>query len=699
MAVLEATILFIILVIISNIISHYLVSIPTALIEIGVGVIVALFLHINIELQTDWFMLLFVAPLLYSDAKHFPKKELWELRTPIFANAILLVFLTTIAGGLLINVFIPQVSLSLAFALAAVLSPTDPVAVQGIAEQVKLPKKIMTLISGESLINDASGLIAFKYALAAFLTGYFSLKQATGDFIYMTLIGIIIGYFINKMIYLIQRSLLRQGIQDVILHSSLQVMTPFIIFIAAEMLHASGVIAVVVAGVLSIQQEPLFRGRFSEIKIVTNKLWDIIIYLLNGIVFVVLGSTLPYAMRAAIVDPTINNGLLILYVVIVWVILMSIRTLWSYTYMWYDYLKSKKAPELKPKFSVAVLTGLTGVRGAVTMAMVLSIPFFLPNGNLFQERYLIIFLASGVILMSLLVAVITLPIFTKQKKRLVLTGDETLQESIDALCDTSELPEIEARKLITKQAIQSLQQELTPENELIINDILQDLDKQLRFLYLDDDYTSNEIYYQLESEYRHLAAEYETKKVMEQLPTLNIPKNIEKNYLKMLQYKQRAHSSNFTIMMQQYLYKAQKKTKKLVYHIFLKRQPETYQLENIKKITLLEVQSSEATINMLSDCQNNLNRSDKYFTVRYNILNQLMMEYQSKVHRIEHYHLVQELSYQELYQDYFLRALDEERGMIQALLEQGRISNTMANQLRQGINYSETSFLQTNIED
>lgn len=699
MAVLEATILFIMLVIISNIISHYLVAIPTALIEISVGVIVALFLHIDIELQTDWFMLLFVAPLLYSDAKHFPKKELWELRTPIFANAILLVFLTTIAGGLLINVFIPQVSLPLAFALAAVLSPTDPVAVQGIAEQVKLPKKILTLISGESLINDASGLIAFKYALAAFLTGYFSLKQATGDFIYMTIIGIVIGYVINKLIYMIQRTLLRQGIQDVILHSSLQVMTPFVIFIAAELVHASGVIAVVVAGVMAIQQEPLFRGRFSEIKIVTNKLWDIIIYLLNGIVFVILGTTLPYAMRAAIIDPSISNGLLILYVLIVWVILMSIRTLWSYTYMWYDYLKSQKTMSLKPKFSVAVLTGLTGVRGAVTMAMVLSIPFFLPDGNVFQERYLIIFLASGVILVSLLVAVITLPIFTKQKKRLVLTGDEANPEPIDDLSDDTQLPEIEARKLITKQAIKSLKQDLTPENELIINDILQDLDKQLRFLYLDDDRTSNEVYYKLELEYRHLAADYETKKVCELLPMLDLPKKTEKNYLNMLYYKQRAHSSNINMVAHQYLYKIQKKTKRLIYQAILKKQSDSYQLDTIKKITTLEVNSSEATVNMLQTCQHHLDQSDRYFTVRYNILNQLMMEYQSKVHRLQHYHLVQEASYQELYQDYFLRALDEERGMIQTLLEKGLISNTMANQLRQGINYSETSFLQTNVED
>lgn len=122
-------------------------------------------------------------------------------------------------------------------------------------------------------------------------------------------------------------------------------------------------------------------------------------------------------------------------------------------------------------------------------------------------------------------------------------------------------------------------------------------------------------------------------------------------------------------------------------------------MDNIKKITSLEVMTSTCTVDMLGDIQMSLDSSDKYLTVKNNILNQLIMEYQSKIHRIEHYHKLQEASYQEIYQDYFLRALDEERSMIQILLEQGRISSTLANQLRQGINYSETSFLQTNIED
>ena len=695
MAVLETTILLVLLVIISNIISHYLVSIPTALIEIAIGVAAAVLLNLTIELETDWFMLLFVAPLLYSDAKHFPKKELWEMRAPIFANAIWLVFLTTILGGFLINFFVAEISLPLSFALAAVLSPTDPVAVQGIAEQVKLPKRILSLISGESLINDASGLIAFKYALAAFLTGAFSIKEATTDFIYMAIVGAIIGYVLSKFMYFLEVALLRQGIQDVILHTSSQILTPFIIFIAAELVHASGVIAVVVAGVVAIQQEPLYRGQYSEIKLVTNKVWDIIIYQLNGIVFVVLGASLPMAMRSAIIDPSINNFTLIFYVIVIWLILLLIRTFWSYGYMWMSYVKSRNMVNVKPKFYTALLTGLTGVRGAITMAMVLSIPFFLPNGEIFKERYLVIFLASGVILMSLIVAVITLPFLTKKKTRLILTGDEAFMD-MDELEEDSDLSEIEAKKLMTKKAIRSLQNDLTEENRTVVTDLLNELDQQLKSLYLDDSVTSNELYHELEMNYRSMAVQSELIAAMDIINENEFSKKFIRNYLRMLKYKKRAHNTNVTIVMRQSLYKAQRKAKKLFIQTLLRQNyhPEVSQQD----VILLENGCSQQAIITLKEAQSELSPTEEHFALKNSIIHQIMLEYKSKIDRIKNYQIRQKDEYQTAYQEFFLKTLDEERNVIQSLLEQGKISADLANQLRQSVNYNETTFIQGSID-
>ena len=697
MALLEAIILLVILVIFSNVLSHYLVSIPTALIEIAIGVIAAIVLKLNVELETDWFMLLFVAPLLYNDAQHFPKKDLWELRAPIFANAIWLVLLTTVAGGLLINQFVAEISLPLSFALAAVLSPTDPVAVQGIAEQVKLPKRLLSLINGESLINDASGLIAFKYALAAFLTGQFSLQHATLDFLYMSVVGIIVGILISKIIYFCQRTLLHQGIQDVILHTSLQVITPFVIFIVAEMFHASGVIAVVVGGVISMQQDSLYRGPLSEIKLVTTKMWDIIIYLLNGVVFVMLGATLPFSMRAAIINPAINNWILILYVIGIWLVLLTIRTFWSYGYMWMNYFKTSDITNSKPRFATALLTGLTGVRGAVTMAMVLSIPFFLPNGELFRERYLIIFLASGVILTSLLVAVVTLPILTKEKKRLVLTGDDAFFGSeLEEQRLISDLTEIEARKLMTKQAIKYLKAEMTEmteDNKLILNALLKDLDKQLRFLYLNDDTTSNKYYHDLEVEYRSIAVNAEYEGIIALTAKEPFSKSVTKRYLQMLKYKKKAHSSNITIVVKQSFYRAKKQTKQLLVRAFIKQKHHPENRNDIE-VVKLETASASCAIQALLKVQRELDPNDSHLILKKNILSQIILEYQGKINRIKLYQLKYQEEYQLQYQDYFLKILDEERNVVQTLLEQGKINQNMANQLRQSVNYNETTFLQ-----
>ncbi|MEJ1318131.1 cation:proton antiporter [Latilactobacillus sakei] len=151
----------------------------------------ALLFSVEIPLRTDWFMLVFVAPLLFNDGRRFPKRELWALRGPIIGNAIFLVFVTTLIGGLAIHLLVPKLPLVASFALAAILSPTDPMAVQSISEQADLPPRVLHLVSGESLINDASGLISFKYGIAVAVTGYFSIQQAAGDFLYISIVGAI----------------------------------------------------------------------------------------------------------------------------------------------------------------------------------------------------------------------------------------------------------------------------------------------------------------------------------------------------------------------------------------------------------------------------------------------------------------------------------------------------------------------------
>lgn len=404
---------------ISNIIGHYLPSIPTALIQIAIGIILALlFSNIKLELETEWFLLLFVAPLLYNDGRNFPREELWNMKIPILGNAIILVLITTLAGGYFIHWLIPSIPLAAAFALAAILSPTDPVAVNGIAKRIQIPEKILNIVRGESLINDASGLVAFKYAVVAVVTGYFSIKEALLNFSYTFLLGGILGLVVGTILTQIRFSLRRAGIRDVIFHTLLQLLTPFIVYLVAEdLFHASGVIAVVVAGIAQALVKDKTEILLAEEQLLTENTWSIVLFILNGVVFLLLGLNIPSTMKESIENTSINNWKLIGYAIAIGIVILGIRFLWSLFNAFYAY---KKGHDDQPTLKKSLLSSFVGVRGAVTMAGVLSLPFITESGAFFPERSLILFLASAVILFTLIVATIFLPILIDSSE----VGDE-----------------------------------------------------------------------------------------------------------------------------------------------------------------------------------------------------------------------------------------------------------------------------------
>lgn len=699
MHIIEASILLITLIIISTVLSNYIRFLPTALIQIALGVVVALLFNVTIDLASDWFMLLFVAPLLFNDAKRFPKKELWELKAPIFANAILLVFLTTIVGGLLIHKIIPALPLSLSMALAAVLSPTDPVAVNGIAEQVHLPKRVLSLISGESLINDASGLIAFKYALAAFLTGKFSLLNAAGDFFYMALVGMLVGYIFISFIHFLRIFLVQQGMIDAVLHTAILLVTPFLIYILTdEVLHASGVIAVVTAGVMSLNQPPIFQGRLSEIHLVTNKTWEILIYVLNGSVFGILGIELPFAMRDILMNPTIHNLTLLGYIFFIWFVLLATRIIWSYSYLWYSYWK-KKDHQAKPSFFTALLTGLTGVRGAVTMASIMSIPVVLANGKPFSERSLLIFLACGVILLSLVVATILLPILTKQRARLFLSGDSSdYQSSTNAgLAEQGndqkkpKMSESEARIHILRQAVQTLLAEEDPENKQAISELLHEFNQRLHVAVKNngDDVVSQH-YLDTEQKIRRIAIDGEFAVLQQALEKNEISEKVYKRQKKRLKSKQKTLPRDFQNLFFKNIFSLQRRFDRIWFRLL--PQNSDAPLEESTYFAL-ETQKAKGAIQALRNYKKEIGK-DQAHSFEVHLINQLLAEYRSKIERIHAIGKHSRKHYQYQLQEYYLKALDAERGATQELFENGQINFATANNIRQSLNYAESSLLQ-----
>ncbi|WP_367376011.1 cation:proton antiporter [Lentilactobacillus kefiri] len=704
MHILEAVILLMTLVVFSNVVNHFVPSVPVSLIQVVLGLGAALIMNVTIPLETDWFLLLFIAPLLFNDGRRFPKKELWKLRGPILANAIVLVFLTTILGGLLFHLLIPTMPFSVSFALAAILSPTDPVAVQSISKRAKLPEGILHIVSGESLINDASGLIAFKYAIAATVTGVFSIKRAAIDFVYISIMGFISGLIVMGLILLMENWLYRQGINDVIFSTVLQVTTPFVVYLVTEeFLHASGVIAVVTAGIIFHFYGTAPDRSQPELKLVSEKTWDIIIYTLNGIVFLILGIELPLATTNVIQNNRINTFSALGISFVAWFILLAIRVIWIYGYQAFTSIRSQKIESLKtkemPTFKAALLAGLSGVRGAVTMAGVLSIPMAVENGLPFPSRSLALFVAAGVIIISLVVATVMLPLISEDKAPLLTRANSTDgpdELDADGLDDEDEeddeetkyISEDEARVYIMKLAVQRIEEERRPNNQKEAFDLILDYQFLIRRLELKlqdkkemDSIISDELALRrvaLRGERAAVQKLYDDQKISKQAYLIATAK-LQRLENRMI------HSIGHKIKLGHGTARNFVKLRNRI-SLWLIRHNTDEDISD--ELALIQREQAKAAISALSD----------YFA-RDDIDNQ-RFDSQSVYHLIVHYrnqielakvHSKKQTKNQAMnYQSLRIKALAAEREGVQVLLEQGNIDWSMAAHLRQYINYSET---------
>ena len=472
MELLLTILMLLVFLLVSNIISHYIPFIPTALIQVGLGVIIAfIYPGANIEIETEWFLLVFIAPLLYNDGRHYPREKFWQMRAPILGNAVVLVLITTLGGGYFIHWLIPSIPLAAAFALAAILSPTDPVAVNGIAKRTHIPEDVLNLVKGESLINDASGLIAFKYAVAAVVTGEFFLGTAALDFAYKFALGLLVGIALGFLSSWLKYILHRRGVGDVVFYSLLEILMPFIIFIAAEeALHASGVVAVVFAGISHSLINDRIGNTMAEENLTTEHVWSVFGFTLNGIVFLILGMLLPSSMSIVVEDPNISNFIALGYAIAIYVIIMLIRFLWSHLFALFNYRrceriknvrsKGRKKEGLPPKVRDSLMLSFMGVRGSVTMAGVLSIPFWTMGGEPFPERPLIIFLCAAVIVASLVSATVFMPLLSQKK--------------VDADKEGNGFRMLRAKRRIILSAIDAVKLEITRDNELVANQVIRE---------------------------------------------------------------------------------------------------------------------------------------------------------------------------------------------------------------------------------
>ncbi len=388
--------------------------VPLPLVQIGLGALIAMATDFRMELHPDVFFLLFLPPLLFLDGWRIPKDDLFRDKGTILEMAFGLVICTVLGIGLLLHWLIPAMPLAVAFALAAVLSPTDPVAVASVARRVPIPKRVMHILEGESLLNDASGLVCLRFATAAALTGAFSLPQAMSTFLWLAVGGIGIGWAVTRAITFAKGWFASRYGEDSGAQILISLLIPFAAYLAAEHAQASGILAAVAAGITMSYTE-ISGTALATTRIRRNAVWDTVHLALGGIIFVLLGEQLPHIVAEA-AQATRESGhdevwWLAVYVLVLYAALALLRFAWVWLSMRFTLFRgSRKNHEpLRPGWRLVAAMSVAGARGTITLAGVLTLPVVLADGSEFPARDLAIFLAAGVIILSMVIANLSLP--------------------------------------------------------------------------------------------------------------------------------------------------------------------------------------------------------------------------------------------------------------------------------------------------
>ncbi|QIF81954.1 Na+/H+ antiporter [Brevundimonas sp. 'scallop'] len=415
MHLIETVLLLLLAVVVSGSIAR-ITRIALPLVQIGLGAAIVLITGKTVDLEPDIFFLLFLPPLLFLDGWRIPKEDLFRDRAVILELALGLVLFTVVGLGFLIWWMIPEMPLPVAFALAAILSPTDPIAVQAIAARAPIPKRLMHILEGESLLNDATGLTCMRIAVAAATTGAFSIGDAVGTFAWLALVGVAVGVLVTMAISYAKSVVSRRWGEDVGAQILVSLLIPFAAYLVAEELHASGILAAVAAGVtMSFTERGGIAGQsMAMTRIRRSVVWDTVQFVANGIIFVILGEQMPSIMsRAAeVVAGTSRPEVwwLAVYVFGIVATLAALRFVWVWTSLKLTLFRRRhRGPPAKVGLRLTMVMSLAGVRGAITLAGILTLPFALGDGSPMPSRNLAIFLAAGVIVVSLVLATFALP--------------------------------------------------------------------------------------------------------------------------------------------------------------------------------------------------------------------------------------------------------------------------------------------------
>lgn len=414
-------------VLVSSVLDQFLRGVSLPLVQMAVGVAIYFFadLPIDVTINSELFLVMFIAPLLFDESRNISNRILWDNRNTVLSLAIALVVVSVLVVGFVLHWLVPSISLAAAFALGAALGPTDAVAVASLGKTVKLGSRQKASLLGEALLNDASGIVSFQFAIAAAVTGSFSLADASWTFVVEFVGGIVLGLFLGAIAFFIMQRMRRAGVESATVHVCFELFLPFFVYLVATRFHVSGILAVVAAGLLIsyIPQRMTVRSRsfstFStRLNIASESVWHLFSFVLNGVIFVNLGIVLSSTLAPALQENSADFFWIFSLVLILTAVIVGVRFLWILCAdLLSDNPETGKRMKLGgPAIRNALVTTLCGPKGAVSLSIASTIPFTVASGAVFPQRDLLLFLVCGVIVVTLLLANFVVPLIAPKSE-------------------------------------------------------------------------------------------------------------------------------------------------------------------------------------------------------------------------------------------------------------------------------------------
>ena len=410
MEILLYTIVFLLLLVVSNVTNRLLPQLPLPLVQIVLGISLGFLLpQGKFHLDTELFLALVIGPLLFREAEESNITSILKHWRIILYLIFPVIFISTLGLGYLAHLLWAALPLAACIAVGAALGPTDLVAFASLSERFSFPKRVENILKGEGLLNDASGLVAFRVALLAWTTGSFSLGKASISLVLSIIGGFAVGMASAALNRWLHKLLMSAQVSDIASELLLELSLPLVTFFLAEEIHVSGIIAVVVAGIFKASRFKRITLLEAQVDSVTETIWNTVNFMLNGSVFIILGIELEMIAEPILKSPIYDNLLLLVSIVLLTFLLFALRFVMLFTFYFIRIRRLHK--NVGNYLKEMLLLTFSGVKGTVSIATILLIP-----SQLEQDHPLLLFLVAGVTFLSFLTGLLTLPHLSERRE-------------------------------------------------------------------------------------------------------------------------------------------------------------------------------------------------------------------------------------------------------------------------------------------